>query len=347
MRPCPDPPPGDDAVHRTGNTPLHHARGGPPSSPGRDGALRPDRRCGGPRGRAKGLALAAVLGPLALVYGVALGALYVKQEALLFQPRPLPADHRPGLGQDVHVVPIEVPGATLTAWHLRLPAPRGVVFYLHGNGGNLAEWFTRAEFYRQANVDLFMLDYRGYGQSTGRIESEAQLHADVRAAWDAVAPRYQGRLRAVFGRSLGSGLAVALAREVQPELTVLVSPYRSLRAVAAEHYPWVPGALLRYPLATEAWIGELKGPVLMLHGSADTLIPPQHSADLQAVAPRAQRLVLEGARHNDVERHPAYWPAVLQAIDAAAPAPGRADPGGVVPPAPQVSGDPAASASTR
>lgn len=267
----------------------------------------------------RGVALAAVLGPLALIYAGVLGTLYVKQEVLLFQPRPLPPDYRHGLGDDVHVERVAVPGATLTAWHLRLPDPRGVVFYLHGNGGHLAEWFSRVEFYRRANVDLYMLDYRGYGQSTGRIESEAQLHDDVRAAWQAMAPRYEGRLRAVFGRSLGSGLAVALAREVQPELTVLISPYRSLRAVADEQYPWVPGALMRYPLPTEDWIGDLQGAVLMLHGSADTLIPPAHSAALQALVPRARRVLLEGARHNNVEQHPDYWPAVLQALDAAEP----------------------------
>jgi hypothetical protein len=64
----------------------------------------------------------------------------------------------------------------------------GVVFYLHGNAGNLDSWFVNADFWRQANVDLFMLDYRGYGKSSGRITSQAQLEADVRAAWAAVAP---------------------------------------------------------------------------------------------------------------------------------------------------------------
>jgi acetyl esterase/lipase len=73
----------------------------------------------------------------------------------------------------------------------------------------------------------------------------------VRAAWAAVAPRYAGKRVVLFGRSLGTGLAAGLAAELQPDLTVLVSPYTSLRALAAEHYRWVPTALLRYPLATD------------------------------------------------------------------------------------------------
>ena len=93
------------------------------------------------------------------------------------------------------------------ALHLRLPAPKGVVFFLHGNGGSLESWFINPEFYRRANYDLFMIDYRGYGKSTGQIESEAQLRADVRAAWATVAPQYAGRKVVFYGRSLGTGLA--------------------------------------------------------------------------------------------------------------------------------------------
>ena len=183
------------------------------------------------------------LGAAALgVYGVLVALLWWGQERLLFAPEPLPADHRFDSGPDVHERTIDVPGARLSALHLKRPAPRGVVFFLHGNAGNLLNWFVDLDFYRQSNFDLFMIDYRGYGKSTGRIENEAQLHADVRAAWDAVAPAYAGSKRVLLGRSLGSALAARLAVAVQPELTVLVSPYSSMGALAAEHHPWVPVA---------------------------------------------------------------------------------------------------------
>ncbi|MEI2518161.1 alpha/beta hydrolase, partial [Acinetobacter baumannii] len=82
---------------------------------------------------------------------------------------------------------VDVPGARLSVLQLRLPAPRGVVFFLHGNGDNLQTWLVNTDFYRWAGFDLVMMDYRGYGKSTGRIESEAQLHADVEAVWRSVA----------------------------------------------------------------------------------------------------------------------------------------------------------------
>ena len=249
-----------------------------------------------------------------LLYAALLALLWWKQEALLFAPQVLAADHRFDRGADVHDVWLDVPGARLHALHLRQPQPRGVVFFLHGNGGSLDDWFVNLDFYRRTKFDLFMVDYRGYGKSSGRIESEAQLHADVRAAWDSVAPRYAGLQRVVLGRSLGSGLAAALAAEVQPEHTVLVSPYFSMQALAAEHYAWVPGAVLRYPLRTDLALPRIHGDVLLVHGERDTLIDPSHSLRLQALLPRSRRLVVAGAAHNDLQRFPAYSEALATAL---------------------------------
>ncbi len=251
------------------------------------------------------LALGAAALVLAL-WALVLGALWLKQEALLFHPETLPADFRFDTGPDVHERWIEVPGARLHALHLQLPRPDGVVFFLHGNGGNLASWFVNAEFYRSVNLDLFMLDYRGYGKSGGRIDSQARLEADVRAAWDAVAPAYAGKRRIVYGRSLGSGLAAHLAADVQPELTVLVSPYLSMAALAREHYPWVPKAVLRYPLQTDQDLQRIRGPVMLMHGDRDTLIPLAHSERLQALKPDARLVVVPGAGHNDLQRFESY-----------------------------------------
>jgi pimeloyl-ACP methyl ester carboxylesterase len=264
------------------------------------------------------LVLAAV--PL-LLYLLALAWLWWRQERLLFQPDPWPREQPAALAEpDVREVWVDVPGARLHALHLQRPEAKGLVFFLHGNGGNLASWFVNAEFYRRAGFDLFMLDYRGYGRSTGSIASEAQLMEDVRAAWRSVASQYAGRPVVVYGRSLGSGLAAQLAAEVRPELTVLVSPYRSMAALAAEQYPWVPLALLRYPLRTEAVIGRIEGPVWIVHGELDTLIPPVHAEALRmAAGERARLLRLRDAGHNDVQDSAAYLEALRAELDRLSP----------------------------
>ena len=258
--------------------------------------------------------LALVVVSTALAYAAVITLLWWKQEALLFQPQALPADYRFKVGADVQESWVDVPGARLNALHLQLPKPDGVVFFLHGNGGNLVDWFVNVDFYRRLKLDLYMIDYRGYGKSSGRINSQAQLMADVRTAWLGIAPRYAGQRRVFFGRSLGTGLAALLAAEVQPELTVLASPYTSMVALAQAHYPWVPAAVLRYPLRTDEALPGVHGPVLLLHGERDTLIAPVHSQRLLRIAPAARLVTVPGAAHNDLQSFAAYTDALAYAL---------------------------------
>lgn len=271
------------------------------------------------------------IGLAALAYAALLALLWFGQERLLFVPRVLPQDHRFDFGPDVDEVWIDVPGARLNALHLRRPGARGVVFYLHGNAGHLQSWFVNAEWWRARGFDLFMLDYRGFGKSSSRIQGEAQLHADVRAAWDTMRARYGPTLppkRILLGRSLGTGLALHLAADLadepaaagDPALTVLVSPYLSLTAMAREHYPFVPTALLRYPMRSDLALARFTGPVLALHGDRDALIPLAQAQALVALAPqRARLVVVPGADHNDLQRFDTYQRSLEAALDQAAP----------------------------
>jgi uncharacterized protein len=263
--------------------------------------------------------LVVAAGSIAGLCALLLAAVYVWQEALLFDPVPLARDYRYGLA-GVDEVGVPVDGARLSALHLRLPDPQGLVFYLHGNAGNLTDWFVDPDFYRAANYDLFMIDYRSYGKSSGRIESEAQLRADVAAAWRQVAPRYRGRRRVIIGRSLGTalaaGLAASAAGEDRPDLTILVSAYWSMGELARLHYPMLPVRLLRYPLETDRDIARIDGPVLLLHGDRDALIPIDSSERLQRAARSARLVTVVGAAHNDIQEFAAYRDAVAQALGA-------------------------------
>ncbi len=254
-----------------------------------------------------------LLAALAL-YALVLALLWWGQEKLLFMPTPLAPEHRFGLPADVHETWVEVNGARLNALHLKLPQPRGVVFFLHGNAGNLQSWFVNADFYRRAHMDLFMIDYRGYGKSSGRIQSQDQLLADARQAWDQISPAYNGKKRVILGRSLGSGLATHLAAEVQPDVTVLVSPYFSMTALARERYPWVPPPVLRYPLRSDLALPKILGPVWLLHGERDTLIPPSHAQRLAALSPTTRLELLPGAAHNDLQEFAVYQQRLGEAL---------------------------------
>ena len=262
---------------------------------------------------------ASVLLAIAAVYAGAVGWLYFRQERLLFEPDPLPPDEPVCGDADTCEFFVEVEGARLSGAHLKLPDPRGVFFFLHGNSGNLKKWFVELDAFRQANFDVVMFDYRGFGKSTSQIESEDQLRSDVAAVWHHVAPMYEGKRVVISGQSLGTGLAAGLAAQLcseghAPDLTLLVSPYSSMRALAAELYPWVPMQVLRYPLHTLEHAAKLLGPVMLIHGEKDELIPIHHSEQLCSAFRSAQLVRVDGAGHGDVHQFPSVRKALMSAL---------------------------------
>jgi uncharacterized protein len=253
------------------------------------------------------------------VYTAAIGWLWFRQERLLFEPTRLAPDCRLCDDPDVHEMWIDVPGARLSTIHLKLPDPRGVVLFLHGNSGNLQDCLGELESFRQLNFDVVMFDYRGYGKSTGSIASEEQLRADVRAVWAHFAGPYQGKRVVISGQSLGTGLAAGLAAELceagrTPDLTLLVSPYSSAQALADELYPWVPRQVLRYPLQTVQHATRLRGPLLLIHGDKDELIGIHHSEALCTAVPQAQFVRVEGAGHSDLHKFASFRQAWTGAL---------------------------------
>jgi uncharacterized protein len=266
------------------------------------------------------LAFVIAIASIAALYAAAMAWLWFNQEKLLFQPSVLAANYplatQPGMSEGT----VNVPGAQLSVLHLQLPKPKGVLLFLHGNGGNVDSWFANPEFYRKANFDVVMMDYRGYGKSTGKIESEAQLRADVRAVWQHFAPQYRDKKWVLFGRSLGTALAAGLSLELAqagraPDATILVSAYQSMQAIAATHYPMVPQMVLRYPLRTHEAVAQMPSPLWLIHGEADSLIAPSHSQALHQLAPRSKLVLVPKAGHNDLQEFEVYLQAVRAALD--------------------------------
>lgn len=256
------------------------------------------------------LILVPVLVP-ALLWLVATTWLWRNQERLLFAPEVLMQDHA-FTQTDTTEEWVKVPGARLHAVHLRQPLvngqrhTKGIVFYLHGNAGNVATWYTNHDFWLHSGYDLFMLDYRGFGKSNGHIESEAQLHDDVMRAWSQIEPEYAGLKHVIFGRSLGTGLATHLAMQVRSDLLVLVSPYQSIESMAKAHYPWIPAFVLRYPLHTDQWLPQVSSRIVLFHGDQDAVIPISHSQALLREQASAQLIQIDGAGHGDIQNFPDY-----------------------------------------
>jgi len=197
-------------------------------------------------------------------------------------------------------------GLTLHAWFLpaAAPPPRPTVLVFHGNAGHRADRAPLAAALRELGISTLLVDYRGYAENPGR-PSEKGLAADARAARRYVLTRedVDAQRLIYFGESIGSGVALGLAVEQEPAALVLRSPFTSLTDVARLHYPFLPVRLLladRYPSIDR--IARFDGPLLIIAGARDRIVPPEQSRRLYDASSSRQKrfLLIDGADHNDM-----------------------------------------------
>jgi uncharacterized protein len=245
-----------------------------------------------------------VLGVVAALYVLLCGVLYFKQEKLLFAPTRLPAGYQfHFLGQFEEQWTTAADGTRLHGLLFKTPNAKGLIFYLHGNGGALDSWGDAAATYTALGYDVFLPDYRGYGKSGGTITNQAQLLADVDTVYRQLLPKYPENRIVVLGYSLGTGPAT----HHHPRLLILQAPYFSMRDMAARLYPFVPGFILRYPMPTNELIGRVSAPIVLFHGDHDEVIDYNSTLRLKALLKPTDRLiVLPGARHNGMTDNPTY-----------------------------------------
>lgn len=174
-----------------------------------------------------------------------------------------------------------------------------VVMFFHGNAEVIDDLAQSAEIdiYRGMSVGVLLMEYRGYGRAQG-TPSQKAIVADSVKMYDLLAARPEvDRERIVFyGRSLGGGVACALAKERRPRAMVLQSTFTSLTAMAARM--GVPGFLVRHPFRNDEVVAALDVPMLFMHGSHDSIIPCRQSEALLRVAKRG-RMVVQDCDHND------------------------------------------------
>jgi fermentation-respiration switch protein FrsA (DUF1100 family) len=234
-----------------------------------------------------------------------IGALmYFAQRSLMYFPdrtRTPPA--AAGFPQAEEVVLDTADGEKIIAWHVPPRGDRPVVIYFHGNGGALNLRVDRFQRIVAAGLGLLALSYRGYGGSTGK-PTEAGLIEDARAAYAYAAERYPGRI-VVWGESLGTGVAVALAAEKPVTHLILDAPYTSTVDVAADLYRFLPVRLLmKDQFRSDERIKRVTAPVLILHGEADTIIPISYGERLLAMIPGKKQMVrFKDGWHVDLDRH--------------------------------------------
>lgn len=194
-------------------------------------------------------------------------------------------------------------GVRLHGWLLRADSTSPALVISHGNAGNISH---RLEFIRQLHrlgCTVFIYDYRGYGRSEGS-PSEEGVYLDGTGAFDYLASLdgIDPKRVALFGQSLGGAVAVHVAAKRRPAALILEATFSSARDVAAELYSFLPARFfLRSKFDSESTIRKNTAPLLMLHGSVDSIIPVKLGRKLfDAANPPKEFIEIRGASHNDV-----------------------------------------------
>jgi len=198
-------------------------------------------------------------------------------------------------------------GDTVHAWYRAASAVAPTVLFLHGARRNLYESQYRIDRLADLGLNVLAIDYRGFGRSTPLLPSEETALQDARAAFDELRRRQPDpRRRFLYGYSLGGAVAIALAAERDGVAGVIVeSSFTSIaELVRASRWGWVPflGAAVTQEFDSRSRIGRVNEPLLLVHGTADGVIPHTMSDELLAAAtgvqPEWKRLVkIDGANH--------------------------------------------------
>lgn len=235
--------------------------------------------------------------------------IYFFQHKFFFHPEKLPSDFKFAYdhlkAEEVTVEP--EPGAKINYLHFIVDHPKGVVIYLKGNTKSIKGWGKFAIDFTRLGYEVIMMDYRGFGKSTGKRTVEA-MKRDSQFIYDLAKKEYSEEKIIVYGRSLGSGFAARLASKNNPRMLILTSPLYSLLRTIHRYLPFMPAKpFLRYNIPTFQYLKNVRCPIKIIHGSDDNLVPLSTVADLSEINPELTRLyVILRAGHINIHQFEEY-----------------------------------------
>ncbi|MEM6894104.1 MAG: alpha/beta fold hydrolase [Bacteroidota bacterium] len=235
--------------------------------------------------------------------------LYFLQDYFLFKPEKLTPDFEFHYNnQEFEEYNVETrDGAVINGLRFRAQSPKGVVFYLKGNSKSIKGWGKFAVDFTRHGYDVIMVDYRGFGKSTGRRTQKA-VKRDMQVIYNKIRDKVPEKYIILYGRSLGSGFAAKLASMNNPRMLILDAPYYSLSKVAKKYIPFMPLSLLiKFPMPTYKWLKYVKCPIHIIHGTDDRLIPYKTSIKLSKINPKTTKLyTVIGGGHKNLNTFESY-----------------------------------------
>ena len=248
--------------------------------------------------------------------------LYFFQEFFLFHPEKLSKDFQFQYeNQEIEEYNMEIKeGVIINGLHFKTPNPKGVVFYLKGNTKSIKGWGKFAVDFTIHGYDVIMIDYRGFGKSTGKI-SEASMKQDALLVYEKIKKVVHEDNIIVYGRSLGTGLATKVASMNNPKMLILACPYFSMSKNIKRYFPFIPlGLVMRYSMPTYKWIKYVKCPIKIIHGTSDKMIKFASSIKLAKMNPDLTKIfpIIDGG-HKNIHNYESYHRAIKEILTSEGP----------------------------
>lgn len=253
-------------------------------------------------------AMIVVISILLSLYIIVILFFYLKQESIIFFPVKTKAELRynfPNKFKEVYYNTAN--NGKIHSLRFFSENTKGIVLYLHGNAGNLEDWGNVYSQFTSRNYDVVIVDYRTYGKSTGKL-TEENIHSDIQYIYDEIKKEFSEKEIVVFGRSLGSGIAVKLASSNKPKALILETPYYSILEIAQKTVPFIPvNLILKFKFESNKYITKVKSPILFLHGKKDQVIPFQSGIKLyNLVKENSSFITFEEGTHSNLSEFGDY-----------------------------------------
>ena len=246
---------------------------------------------------------------IALVYIMIGVALYFLQDKFIFHPRKLAADYKYHF--DIPFRQIDLPvtakkNVSIVQFTVPDSIRKGIVLYFHGNRHNINRYANYAVNFTRNGYEVWMMDYPGYGKSTGK-RSEKILYEDGLTFYKMAISKVSAEHIIIYGKSLGTGIAAQLASVRDCKKLILETPYYSMDALAKHYffiYPVMP--MTKYTLPTYQHFEYINAPVSIFHGTRDEVIPFKQAKWLVAKKPGTELITIEKGKHNNLTDFPLF-----------------------------------------
>jgi len=236
------------------------------------------------------------------------------QEQLIFRSQTLPQNHVFTSSISYEELFLKASdGAILNGLHYKQENPKGVLIYFHGNAQTLEYWGKWAEeLSKRYQYDVVVMDYRGYGKSTGKRSFDAML-ADGMLFYNYCKTKFSEDQITIFGRSLGGAFATHVTAKTNAKRLVLESTFTNVYDIASKRFWFLPLKwLLKYPFQNDTNIQEITMPTFIIHGTEDDVVPYEHGKTLHEKSGSGSKklFTIQDGLHNNLVQYPAYFRAL-------------------------------------